>query len=118
MDGAHLMTAVRYVELNPVKAGLVSKAEEWRWSSAHAHVTGTPDGFTDLNALRDTHRNWRAMLQQGLEAGDLPPETEKEIELHQRTGRPWGGAAFLSRLEKLCGRALAPKKRGRKPREK
>jgi putative transposase len=46
MDDAHLITAVRYVELNPVKARMVKRAEDWRWSSAPAHVLGTADGLT------------------------------------------------------------------------
>jgi putative transposase len=48
MDDAHLLTAIRYVELNPVKAKLVAHAEDWRWSSAAAHVRGKADGLTDL----------------------------------------------------------------------
>jgi putative transposase len=55
MDAAHLMAAVRYVELNPVRAGLVGRAEDWRWSSARAHVTGRADGLTDLAALAGVH---------------------------------------------------------------
>jgi putative transposase len=39
MEPAHLMAAVRYVELNPVKAKLAGQAEDWSWSSARAHVT-------------------------------------------------------------------------------
>jgi putative transposase len=116
MDDAHLMTAIRYVELNPVKAGLAEQAEDWPWSSARAHVSATEDGLTDLAALAGVSRNWRAMLRLGLEAGDLPPEAEAAIESHQRTGRPLGGGAFVSRLESLTGRSLAKRKAGRKPR--
>ena len=117
MDDAHLMTAVRYVELNPVKAKLVKRAEDWRWSSAKAHVGGKGDGLTDLAALAGIHRNWRAMLKHGLEAGDISPEAEAAIEAHQRTGRPWGDAAFIAGLESLTGRKLARQKPGRKPRQ-
>ena len=74
MEDAHLMTAVRYVELNPVRAGLARRAEDWPWSSAAAHLSGRPDGLTDLSALAGIHRNWRAMLRRGLEAGDLDEE--------------------------------------------
>ena len=116
MSDSHLLTAVRYVELNPVRAGLVRKADGWRWSSARAHLRGEADGLTDLKALAGVHRNWRAMLKLGIEAGDLSPEAEAAIEAHQRTGRPWGDAAFLTRLEHATGRALAPRKPGRKPR--
>ena len=116
MDEAHLMTAVRYVELNPVKAKLVARAEDWRWSSARAHVTGKRDGLTDLAPLAGIHRNWRAMLREGLEAGDLAPQAEAEIEGHQRTGRPWGDEAFIEQLEDATGRKLKRQKPGPKPR--
>jgi len=116
MDPAHLMTAVRYVELNPVRGGLAQRAEDWRWSSATAHVTGRPDGLTDLGALAGIHRNWRAMLRAGLEAGDSAPEEAASIERHMRTGRPRGDEAFVAALEARTGRSLKPGKRGRKPR--
>ena len=115
MDEAHLMLALRYVELNPVKARLVKRAEDWRWSSAKAHIGGEPDGLTDLAALAGVHRNWRAMLRRGLEAGDLAPDVEAAIEAHERTGRPWGDAAFVARLETASGRTLARQKPGPKP---
>ena len=38
MDDAHLMAAVRSVELNPVAAGMVARADDWRWSSARSHL--------------------------------------------------------------------------------
>src|SRR5271163_2576578 len=43
MDEAHLMAAVRYVSLNPVRACLVARAEDWPWSSARAHLAGVDD---------------------------------------------------------------------------
>jgi putative transposase len=114
MDAAHLMTAVRYVELNPVKAGLCARAEDWRWSSARAHIGGIGDGLTDRDGLAGVHRNWRAMLRHGLEAGDLAPEAEAALETAMRTGRPWGDAGFVERLERETGRTLARRKPGRK----
>lgn len=114
MDEAHLMTAIRYVELNPVKAGLTARAEDWRWSSARAHVAGKADGLTDLSAMAGIHRNWRAMLKRGLEAGDVDPHDEAAIEAHCRTGRPWGEAAFVEQLEARTGRTLGRQKPGRK----
>jgi putative transposase len=112
MDAAHLMAAVRYVELNPVRAGLVGRAEDWRWSSARAHVTGRADGLTDLAALAGVHRNWRAMLARGLEADDLGPEAAA-IEGHIRTGRPRGDDGFVAGLEVRTGRRLRPRRAGR-----
>lgn len=48
MDEAHLYHALAYVSLNPVRARLVERAQDWPWSSARAHLTGTPDGITTL----------------------------------------------------------------------
>lgn len=45
MDETHLMAAVRYVSLNPVRARLVARAEDWPWSSAQAHLAGRDDGL-------------------------------------------------------------------------
>lgn len=118
MDDAHLMTAIRYVELNPVKAKLVRRAEDWRWSSAKAHVLNKADGLTDLDAMAGIHTNWRAMLRDGLEAGHSTKATEAEIEAHQRTGRPWGGASFVERLEAATGRRLKQQKPGPKPKQR
>jgi putative transposase len=86
MDDAHLMQAVRYVENNPVKAGLVKRAEDWRWSSAAAHVGGTDDGLTDMAALSPHVSNWRAYLADGVNAADR----DDVIEQAMRTGRPLG----------------------------
>ena len=46
MDETHLAAAVRYVALNPVRAGLVEQAHDWPWSSVHAHLTAQDDGIT------------------------------------------------------------------------
>ena len=114
MDDAHLLTAIRYVELNPVKAKLVGHAEDWRWSSAAAHVKGKADGLTDLAGTAGLHRNWRAMLRHGLEAGDVSAGEEAAIEARIRTGRPLGDEGFVESLEKASGRGLKPRKRGPK----
>jgi putative transposase len=53
MDEDHLLSAVRYVGLNPVRAGLVKQAADWPWSSTRAHLTEEPDGVTDLRPMKD-----------------------------------------------------------------
>lgn len=86
MDDAHLMFAVRYVERNPVTAMLVAQAEDWRWSSARAHIAGEPDGLTDIEAIGQHVPNWRAMLADGLEASSHNEAIEKAL----RGGRNLG----------------------------
>jgi putative transposase len=83
MDDAHLFIAARYVENNPVKAGLVREPEDWRWSSARAHLGLAPDPLTDIAALGTHIGNWRAYLRDGLEFAD----SDKAIENALRTGR-------------------------------
>jgi len=113
MDEPHLMTAIRYVERNPVAAGLVAQAQDWPWSSARAHAHARADGLTDLAALSGVQADWGAMLRQGLEAGGLDPAAA--IEAATRTGRPLGDSAFLDRLEAATGRPLRRRKPGPKP---
>ena len=50
MSGAHLQVGLRYVEANPCRAGLVERPEQYRWSSAAAHLLGAKDrsGVLDL----------------------------------------------------------------------
>ena len=53
LDGSHLVAAVRYVELNPVRAWLAERAEDWPWSSARAHLAGRDDGLVAVAPLLD-----------------------------------------------------------------
>ena len=106
MDDAHLIAAIRYVERNPVEAGLAREADDWRWSSARARLHGVSDGFTDTKRLSNLHRNWRAMLRHGAEAGDADAGAEAAIEAAMRTGRPLGDDCFVERLENASGRSL------------
>ena len=121
MDDAHLMTAVRYVELNPVAARIVDRAEDWRWSSARSHVAGRRakgDRLTDVAALKQHVPNWRAMLRHGLEAGGFGAEGDalaEAIEARLRTGRPLAAEAWIGEQERALARALRPGRRGPKP---
>ena len=94
MDDSHLMVAVRYVENNPVKAGLVSEAADWRWSSARAHIFGEDDGLTNVVAIGRHIANWRAYLSDGVEAADR----DDEVEAAMRTGRPLGAQDWVAQF--------------------
>jgi len=118
MDDAHLMAAVRYVELNPVAAGMVRRAEDWRWSSAKSHLAGKPtkhDPLTDVAALAAHVPNWKAMLRHGVEAGGIGAEGEDvaaAIEARLRTGRPLAVDEWIARQEAAMARKLAPQRPG------
>ena len=116
MDDAHLVAAIRYVENNPVAAGLVREAGDWRWSSAPSHLAGrrvTGDPLTNVAALGHYARNWRNLLLLGAEAAD-DKRTAEDIEARIRTGRPLADATGIKAMEDQIGRALTPAKRGPK----
>lgn len=114
MDEAHLMVAMRYVENNPVKAGLVKAAEQYVWSSAAAHVARRPDRLVSGAEFADVVTNWRAMLANGLETADDEAQDIEKALLH---GRPQPGSAWLAAHAEHIGDRVAPRKRGR-PRKK
>ena len=111
LDDGHVYSAVRYIERNPVRAGLVSAAEHYEWSSARAHVRKEPHPLLSPFALEKAIPDWSDYLR----AEDDPADIEKFIQ-HENTGRPLGTEEFIKRLELLTGRVLAPKPKGRKKR--
>jgi putative transposase len=114
MDDTYCWAALRYIELNPVRAGLALNAWDWPWSSARAHITGMDEtGMLNMELWSkyfDKIR-WREFLLEGLGKAD---EIDR-IRLANRTGRPLGSEDFIQHLQKITGRPLFPKKRGPKP---
>ena len=112
LDAAHFWTAVRYVERNPVRAGLVRRAVDYRWSSAAAHCGLRDDSLLcgDLE-LADDVGDWSAWL------ADEDELDVKRIREQTRTGRPCGAVSFVKRLETRLARPLRLRKRGRKSAE-
>ena len=114
LDSGHCWGALRYVERNPVRAGLTEAAEAWPWSSARAHVTGADEAARlDMNewAACWTPSQWR----QALEVGVGDSLLDERIRQATRTGRPLGTEGFAAALEHVLNRPLLPAKRGRKP---
>jgi putative transposase len=110
MDEAYLMACARYVELNPVRARLVARARDWRWSSARAHLRGRDDDLVKVAPLLARAGDWKAFLGEGLDAA-----ARDAIRAAERTGRPLGAPGFVRRLEKKLDRVLAKHKPGPKP---
>ena len=113
MDDDHLAAAVVYVAMNPVRARLVDKAADWRWSSVHAHLSPTErDGLTSTAAVLERVPD----LAHRIGAGEDAVKSER-LRRAETIGRPLGTAEFIAGLERDSGRRLAPGKRGRKPKE-
>jgi putative transposase len=110
MDERHLLATVRYTELNPVRARLCQRAEDWPWSSARAHLIGCDDVVTDVQPMLDRIGDWRCYLAAGASDSEL-----EDIRRSSTTGRPAGDASFVTKLEALTGRELKKRKPGPKP---
>jgi putative transposase len=108
MDEPHLLAAARYVELNPVRAGLVEDAVQWRWSSAKSHLSGRDDRLVRVAPLLAMIADWRGFLNSAIGEEGL-----RDLREHGRTGHPLGDAVFVDRLERTVGRVLRPKSPGR-----
>ena len=110
LDEPHLAVCARYVELNPVRAGLAARPQDWPWSSARAHLSGRDDRLVAVRPMLDRVADWRGLL-----ADDLSEPELDRLRRHGRTGRPCGGADWIKQLEARTGRPLKKRKPGRKP---
>jgi putative transposase len=114
MSESHLWAGVRYVERNPVRAGIVERAEAYRWSSARAHVYRKADSLLDPGLpLLGVVGDWAEWLS----ADDVDSDIKA---IRRATARdiPFADDAFIDRLELELGRPLRPRKPGRKPKRK
>ena len=108
MDESHLRSAVSYVSLNPVRARLVSRAEEWAWSSVRAHLAGEDDSLVSVRPVLDRWPTFRDLLLEDYE--------EEFISLREAEGigRPLARRSFVTELERRLGRPIARRAPGRK----
>ena len=111
LDRDHLHTALRYVDLNPVRAGLVERAVEYAWSSATAHVNGCDEwGLLDQENWGNisTRGDWADALRDPVMEADEMTRLRKAT----KTGRPLGSDGFVEKLEARLERPLKRRKTG------
>jgi putative transposase len=112
----YLWNAVRYTELNPQRAGIVSQAWDYRWSSARAHcgldsnqlLSTDPKWLLTLSTIKD----WKTFL-------DLPDFKNSLVGIQQffSRGFPYGSDGFIDKMERVTNRKLRPSKGGRPKKE-
>jgi putative transposase len=107
MDDAHAIAALRYVELNPVRAGLCDRPDAWQWSSVHTHLGSIDDGVVNNDATQNIVGNWREFLNVDSAHGDID-----SIRNFTKTGRPAGDNDFVDMLETLTGKAIHARRPG------
>jgi putative transposase len=113
MGDSHLLACVRYVELNPVRAGLVKAPENWPWSSAGPHINGRDDILVKTGPLQQLiKKDWKTFL-----CGTVQEPEMALFRKHERTGRPLGDDGFIKNMESVLDRRLTPQKRGPKKRK-
>ena len=112
MDEEHLQNAVRYVSLNPVRAGLVERAEQWPWSSAAAHLAGKDDELVEVQPVLKRYGDFTTLLATEQDDIYMP------LRQSETTGRPLGSATWIAQLERQTGKILKPRKRGPKTADK
>ncbi len=108
MDEKYLYKCVRYIERNPVRAGIVDRAEDYPWSSARAHVFGYADKLLSPFYLLKEIEDWRAYLADEDSQEDLNLFEQNEISC-----QPLGSENFLKRLEIITGRKILRRPKGR-----
>ena len=106
-DGRKPHLACRAVcGVNPVRAGQVTTPQEWLWSSAACHISGTPNVLVVPDVLTPYITDWASYFS----------ESESDLfRKHERTGRPLGSEDFIMGLESRFKRTLMPQKPGPKP---
>ena len=115
LDERGFWLAMKYVELNPVRAKVCRVPWKYEWSSSAAHVDEAAGA--DLLNMKSwkkmiSAKEWRSELAGGIDENQI-----RKIRLSTNTGRPLGNDSFLSKLEKLFGRRIRPLPVGR-PRKK
>ena len=111
LDEAHQWAAVRYVELNSVRAGMVLLAEDFRWSSARAHCGIHDDPLVDPDwPPSGSIVDWKAWLRDRSEI----PHIDRLIRQNTTTGRPCGNEEFVKLVGSTLKRELGKKKPGPK----
>ncbi len=109
LDDGHLFAGIRYVENNPLRAGVVKRAEDYKWSSAKGHINNGSDPVLSTDCyLTDDIKDWKKYLR---EKDDTA--LTQEIRKNSKTGRPCGDDGFVRRLERLLDRRLKALPHGR-----
>ncbi len=118
LDPAHLLAAMRYVDLNPVRAGITANARDWPWSSALAHASPrVHDELLDwpwfqwMEEARLGTWNY-SDWNESLHGADRPEELDRMRRATQ-LGEPLGSDKFVADLEAKAGRRLRVWARGR-----
>jgi putative transposase len=109
LDDHHTLACLRYVELNPVRSGLVTTPSDWPWSSARGNLGVLDDPLIPERPALRMIPDWHAYLGTRESEADL-----RALRKQTDTGRPDGDQKFIRRVEGLTGRRVHRRRSGRK----
>lgn len=116
LDESHLILAARYIERNPVRAGIVEKPWQWLWSSAIEHTDEKAKALIKPGKLLEIigmlHNSWKEYIDKQEEENLL-----QRIRKYTFNGRPLGTSVFVEKLELIAGRKLRASPVGRPKQE-
>jgi len=116
---SYFLACLRYIELNPVRAGMVTDPADYSWSSYRAHALGKQPAMwkphDEYMALGSTRESRQAVYRQ-LVAQEMSGDVVTEIRDALNTGLVLGNDRFREQIQKLTGVRQQHLKRGRKPR--
>jgi putative transposase len=95
-DDDHLTTVLRYVERNPLRAELVARAQDWKWSSLPGWISGDPLLWRGPPEPRDAR--WLSRVNKPLSAGDL-----QRLRHSVQRGRPFGNESWTEQTAVRLG---------------
>lgn len=111
-EDAHFLTLCRYVEANPLRAGLVQRAEDWPWSGLHTRREGgKPLVLCDWPVNRP--RNWMSLVN-----GVWEPKELERLRTSVNRGRPWGEEKWVQRIARRLDLLFTLRNPGRPVKQK
>lgn len=114
----YLLACMRYIELNPVRAGMVSDPADYRWSSYRHNGLGQPDPLLTLHPLYEAlarDADDRRSAYRALFRAQLDDEAITDIRLALNQSQPLGGSRFHAQIAQVTGERREPRPRGRPP---
>lgn len=112
----YLLVCMRYIEMNPVRAGMTKSPAHYRWSSYRANAQGQPDRLVTAHdryralgrSLADRQAAYRDLFRTVLDSGEL-----KELRAAWLTGTPLGNDRFRDNIERVLKTKVGQARRGR-----
>jgi putative transposase len=108
-EDEHLLAVLRYIERNPLRAGLVPRAEDWRWSSLRWHLRPPQLSFLHAGPV-PRPPDWAAHVH--------APQTEADLAALRRCavrGTPFGAEGWVGPTASRLGLEYTLRRRGRPP---